>query len=473
MSPGTLSFRYDDLGNRTERTFPGEGTTSYHYDAATNRLSWSAGSGSLPVGMTLSWTPAERIRETSDGAVYTHDGLGRRVAKQLAAEMIDLVYHYDVSGRLHGGDEAGRHARARVLLRGRPARGRARLSDGSTCPAATSRSGTTRTTREASALARTSQRNGRGRVAYQPWGETPATSAMGGRLFDGRPRDTGMGFSDLGARCIAPKIGRFVSADPKWTAAAIPRYSEPVRVRAQQPLKHTDAGGESPLLAITTMLLWDGQAPVPVQVAASARDTLLADGDAFIADQTEVQRIWRQVLDGEITLAKASDKFVETGNAYEGVTAAGRKQSKFAQEVIAEVEEGDVTEEGVQGFRLFWSTLAGDPVKTKAEIGDRARAAWHRHRAEPHVSAAAAGAPPGRAGLLGVPRRYRHLRRPDGSGQQEDAGHARGDRSMTAGSEDSPSPPSRLPPWPRSQPRRVPAAGRRRIAATPTIPRAT
>ena len=96
---GVGKYRYDDLGNRTERTWPGEGTTTYHYDAATSRLSWSAGPATLPPGK-LGWSPAERLRETSDGAVYTYDALGRRVAKRWDAGMVDLVYHYDVGGRL-------------------------------------------------------------------------------------------------------------------------------------------------------------------------------------------------------------------------------------------------------------------------------------------------------------------------------------------------------------------------------------
>jgi RHS repeat-associated protein len=244
---GIARYRYDDLGNRTERTFPGEGTTSYHYDPATNRLSWSAGSGALPVG-TLSWTPAERIRETSDGAIYWYDGLGRRVAKQLSAEMIDIVYHYDVSGRLL----------AETKPDGTPVREYFYAADQLVavhgCPTINMSGCNVTQWYHADHLGSVRARTDVGgavvaSVAYQPWGETPA-SAKGPALFNSRPQDTGLGLYDLGARSYAPKIGRFVSADTVWSRAN-PQGANAYAYVLNNPLKHTDPDGHVPWVVIS------------------------------------------------------------------------------------------------------------------------------------------------------------------------------------------------------------------------------
>ena len=244
---GLAKYRYDELGNRTERTVPGEGTTTYHYDAGTNRLAWSAGSGALPVG-TLQWTPAERIAHTSDGADYQYDGMGRRVAKQWAAQMVDIVYHYDVGGRLL----------AETTPSGTPVREYFYVADQLVavhgCPAVNSSGcnvtewyhtdhlGSVRARTDAAGTVMAS-------VAYQPWGES-LPSAAGPALYNGRPLDTGLGLYDLGARSYAPQLGRFVSADTVWSPAN-PQGANSYAYVLNNPLKHTDPDGHWPVLAVT------------------------------------------------------------------------------------------------------------------------------------------------------------------------------------------------------------------------------
>src|SRR4029453_9549024 len=174
------------------------------------------------------WTPAERLRATSDGAVYTYDALGRRVAKQLAAAMIDLVYHYDVSGRLL----------AETKPDGTPVREYFYAADQLVavhgCAAVNSSGCNDTQWYHTDHLGSVRARTDAGgtvvaNVAYAPWGETPA-GAPGPALFNGRPFDPGLGLYDLGARAYAPALGRFVSAD---TDAAV----------LDNPLKPTDPDG--------------------------------------------------------------------------------------------------------------------------------------------------------------------------------------------------------------------------------------
>jgi RHS repeat-associated protein len=239
MAAGLAKYRYDELGNRTERTVPGEGTTTYHYDTVTNRLSWSTGAAALPAG-TLQWTPAERIAATSDGAVYQYDGMGRRVAKQWAAATVDVVYHYDTGGRLL----------AETTPSGTPVREYFYVADQLVavhgCPAVNS-SGCNvtqwyHTDHLGSVQART---DGAGtvvaRAAYEPWGESLPT-ATGPALYSGRPLDTGLGLYDFGARAYAPQLGRFVSADTVWSPAN-PQGANSYAYVLDNPLKHTDPDG--------------------------------------------------------------------------------------------------------------------------------------------------------------------------------------------------------------------------------------
>jgi RHS repeat-associated protein len=244
---GMARYRYDELGNRIEKTFPGEGTTNYNYDTNTNRLSWSSGPSALPAGQ-LWWTPAERLRETSDGAKFTFDGLGRRVTKQLAAEMIDLVYHYDVSGRLL----------AETTPSGTPVREYFYAADQLVavhgCPAVNSSGCNVTQWYHTDHLGSVRARTDIGgavvaTVAYEPWGETP-TSAAGPALYNGRPLDTGLGLYDLGARAYAPRIGRFVSADTVWSRAN-PQGSNPYAYVLNNPLKHTDPDGHVAWVVVT------------------------------------------------------------------------------------------------------------------------------------------------------------------------------------------------------------------------------
>ena len=241
---GVASYRYDELGNRTEKTVPGEGKTTYVYDTMTNRLSSSTGPSALPV-MTVQWTPAERIAVTSDGATYQYDGLGHRVSKTFPGGG-EVFYHRDPSGRLlaettPSGDVLREYfyvADQLVAVHGCP--------DG-TLPGCnvtqwyhTDHLGSVRARTDA---ARTVQVQ----FAYQTWGESAGSGPV---LFNGRALDDGPGLYDFGARAYAPKIGRFVSADTVWTPAA-PQGANPYAFGLNNPLKYTDPDGHLAWVVVT------------------------------------------------------------------------------------------------------------------------------------------------------------------------------------------------------------------------------
>ncbi|MCS6320166.1 MAG: RHS repeat protein, partial [Nitrospira sp.] len=100
MSNGKITYHYDPLGNRTEKILPGPGnSTIYVYDPETNRLTASQGPNA-PALISLKWNHAGQMESSSDGAVYGYDGLGRRIAKLIPSAGTDILYHYDMHGRL-------------------------------------------------------------------------------------------------------------------------------------------------------------------------------------------------------------------------------------------------------------------------------------------------------------------------------------------------------------------------------------
>jgi RHS repeat-associated protein len=268
---GIASYRYDELGNRTEKTVPGEGVTKYTYNAATNRLDSSLGPSALSP-MTLKWSPAERVAAVSGGYVFRYDGLGRRVSK-LVSNGPEVVYHHDQQGRLLaetvvGGGVIREYfyvADQLVAVHGCPA------GNGTGCSALE----WVHTDQLGSVRART-DRGGMvaARMEYRPWGES---SASGPLLFNGRVADAGTGLYDFGARAYAPAIGRFISPDTVWSRSN-PQGANAYAFVLDNPLKHTDPDGHLPLLAIT------GIAGGVIGGAWAAYDARHLSGAAFVEE---------------------------------------------------------------------------------------------------------------------------------------------------------------------------------------------
>jgi RHS repeat-associated protein len=111
---GTISYTYDDVGNRHTRDTNGTVET-YTYFAGTNRLQAVTGgqnprtfaydsNGNITGDGTLTFTfdQNNQLIEVEQGAnsiaEYAYNGLGQRVIKQAGANT--TVYHYDLDGQL-------------------------------------------------------------------------------------------------------------------------------------------------------------------------------------------------------------------------------------------------------------------------------------------------------------------------------------------------------------------------------------
>jgi RHS repeat-associated protein len=245
-TPSTsLGYSYDALGNRTSKTGSAIQPTTYTYDA-NNRLDSSTGP-SAPAAMTLTWNSAEMLSASSDGATYVYDGNGRRVRK--TASGIDVVYHYDSSGRLLSETTAtGSRIRDYIYVGDQLA-----VVDGcvSGFTVGCGQREWLHTDLVGTVVART---NAAGAVTaqlnYHPWGE--ANSAQSGALlFNGRSFDSGTGFFDFGARVYSPELGRFLSADTVWAQRAFSQSSNQYAFTLNNPYKFTDPSGSIPFFVVT------------------------------------------------------------------------------------------------------------------------------------------------------------------------------------------------------------------------------
>jgi RHS repeat-associated protein len=255
VAGGKLSYRYDDLGNRTEKTLPGSGAkTTYVYDtAATNHLVSSKGPSVPPAGV-LDWTASGKLKTAFDGTEHRHDGLGRRVWRA-DANGSNTVFHYDAAGRLI----------AETLPNGNKLREYFYVADQLVavdgCLAAATPPCNGREWYHTDLLGNTVARTDRQgvvtvRLAYHPWGEldTPATPISETRRFNGRAFDAGTGWYDYGARTYSPELGRFVSSDPKWSFPSSPQHSNTYAYTLDNPYKYTDPNGEVPFLVVTGII---------------------------------------------------------------------------------------------------------------------------------------------------------------------------------------------------------------------------
>jgi RHS repeat-associated protein len=235
------TYAYDDLGNRTAKTGP-LGTTTFAYDPTTNRLRDSTGPA-VPAPMALTWNARSELVATSEGTVYTWDGLGRRVRKTNAGLGVDVVYHYDANGTLIA-ETTTSGARLREYFY---IADQLLAVDG--CISGFSVPCTDRefvhTDAVGSVVARTSSSGApTTAIRYQPWGESSSGSWLLG--FNGRVLDS-TGFYDFGARAFSPELGRFISADSVFDFSAGPQASNSYSFAYNNPYKFTDKTGHCPM----------------------------------------------------------------------------------------------------------------------------------------------------------------------------------------------------------------------------------
>jgi RHS repeat-associated protein len=110
---GSISYAYDDVGNRLTRTINGE-TENYTYIAGTNKLDSITGTNPISftsdangnitaIGdKTLIYNQNNRLIKVEENSLvlgeYTYNGLGQRVTKTV--DGTTKVFHYDLNGKL-------------------------------------------------------------------------------------------------------------------------------------------------------------------------------------------------------------------------------------------------------------------------------------------------------------------------------------------------------------------------------------
>lgn len=268
-SAGLLSYRYDDLGNRIRKSAPGAPVTTYTYDTRSNRLTGSSGPSGMPP-MTLTWSAAGRLTQSSDGSTYRTDALGRRVWRQ-PPNGNETVYHYDLKGRLLAETRAdGARVREYVYIADQ-------LTSVDGCISATAPCNEREwyhTDLVKSVVARTDRLGAvTRRRSYPPWGESATPDAE--RAYAGRARDSGTGLYEFGARPYSPELGRFISADVIWPDPSDPQSSNPYIYVLDNPLKYTDPSGAQYfpvnwLSPINVVSAWLTPRPSPAALGANA-----------------------------------------------------------------------------------------------------------------------------------------------------------------------------------------------------------
>ena len=231
------TFAYDALGRLTEFNPPGEGSTAYGYDAASNRTSAGA--------TTYIYNALNQLTGSSDGTTYSYDGAGRLIGKAKESEETtyswDLFDHlasvesgaetasyaYDALGRLsertseagtqiaHYGDLTdlptydtnGGGETTTAYVRGPRGLLSQRSGSSTSFPLADAHGDVTAIVGAAGEVA--------SRQSYDPWGAQLSGPAleMGYLGAQQRRTDTGTGLIQMGVRSYSPSLGRFLTED--------------------------------------------------------------------------------------------------------------------------------------------------------------------------------------------------------------------------------------------------------------------
>jgi RHS repeat-associated protein len=222
-SYGNLHYTYDTVGNRLTQTV-GSATTSYNYNANSNRLAaivtgathqtvGTSAAGNItsfspalgPVS-TLTYNQANRLATvsgTGPPAHYTYDGFGQRLQKMTAGT---TLYGYDLNGHLLE-ESAGSTITDYIYMDGRPI---ATLtpSTGALAFLIDDRLGTPQ-------RAADSAQNVVWSATYQPFGITTPTGSITQNIrLPGQYADDESGFDYNYFRDYVPGLGRYLESDP-------------------------------------------------------------------------------------------------------------------------------------------------------------------------------------------------------------------------------------------------------------------
>ncbi len=217
---GSLSWTYDNVGNRTTQVENGA-TSNYTYQAGTNRL--QSVSGPSPLSFTLdangsttsenakayTYNQNNRLIKAAESGTtkgqYTYNANGQRATKTAGGST--RVFHYDLAGQLIAeSSAAGSLIAEYAWLDGQPL---SKIDSGGTRYIHTDHLGTP-------VLMTNASKAVVWQISSKPFGET--TSITGSALlnlrFPGQYFDSETGLHQNWFRDYMPKVGRYVEADP-------------------------------------------------------------------------------------------------------------------------------------------------------------------------------------------------------------------------------------------------------------------
>lgn len=246
---GGFEFDYDAMGNRLFAEIPGLARTTYVYSSTTGRLESSNGP-TAPAAMSLTWSAAERIASSSDGATYIYDALGRRVRKTQPSASLDVVFHYDSSGHLLAETDAnGVRIREYVYLQGQLVVTQGCLRGFSV---GCQDRAWIHTDLVGSVVAKSDSAGFATRFENKPWGASAPDDEA--RRFNGRWYDRGLDAYDFGSREYAPAVGRFLAADTTWRPET-PAFANSYSLVFNNPYKFIDPSGNEPVTVGTILVI--------------------------------------------------------------------------------------------------------------------------------------------------------------------------------------------------------------------------
>ena len=220
---GTISYTYDNLGNRLTRTVNGE-TEDYSYIGGTNKLDQITGANPVSLAYdangnttgignkVLIYNENNRlIRVEEDGstlAEYTYNGLGQRVTKTVGG--VTTIFHYDLNGKLIEESQADGTMTAEYLYMGKIRIAKVDVSTGNIYYYLNNRLGTPQIMTDDTGTVVWE-------ASYKPFGEAsvnPRSSVVNNIRFPGQYYDQETGLHYNYFRYYDPRSGRYMRPDP-------------------------------------------------------------------------------------------------------------------------------------------------------------------------------------------------------------------------------------------------------------------
>lgn len=231
---GQFEYGYDEDGNRTTETFNGTDSSTYDYPVDSNRLDGITGAKATSLsyddngntqtknGITFSYQQNNRMSAmTNDGvnALYTYDGKGQRVIKNVNGDI--TLFIYDKDGKLIAeADATGAIQKDYIYFAGKPAAMATTGTSAETYYYHVDHLGTPQVLTDQSQAVVWS-------ANYEPFGEVALTTStvennlrFPGQYYDG---ESGLHYNYF--RDYDPGLGRYITSDPIGLGGGLNTYA--------------------------------------------------------------------------------------------------------------------------------------------------------------------------------------------------------------------------------------------------------